>query len=211
MEPAVIAAIITGSCAVTAASIGGLIANRRKKTAPKPVPEKECEATEGVRIKKWDNSLESQMIVDAKEELFLCGYDLSRLLTNRVELLAAADRLRCVRLLAMDLDDESVRRLFSDTFGRPPGLDSLKHLGCFFMKQNIKIRTVRSPLTHISAKDMNTTLGRIQVGFIGYKASGYQSPCMELTPADIEWYDFYREQMELIWESGTPWQPKGPP
>lgn len=162
----------------------------------------------GLQLKKWDSNLEATMIAEAKEELFFCGYDLSRLLHHRVDILAASDKLKHVRLLAMNIDDEKVYAQFENTFGRPPGLDSIKHLGCFSSKPNIEIRMINYPLIiHITAMDMGTNTGGIRVGIPGYKKSGSEAPGMHLIPTDVEWYDYYKGQIELIWEAGNKWTP----
>ena len=149
------------------------------------------------------------MIAEAKAELFLCGYDVSRILANREEILIAADKVRRIRVLAMDMDNKMVREQFTATFGRPPGLKNLDHLNAFLSKQNIEIRTISFPMMiYATTKDVQGAAGRMQVGFLGYAKSGYNSYCLNLTPGDGEWYDYYKVQMELLWEQGTPWKPR---
>jgi len=170
----------------------------------------ESRETKGAQLKKWDKSKTGQIIEDAEDELFFCGYDLSRLLPHRAELLAAADRLKRIRLLAMDIDDARVREQIQSTYCRPPSLNSLEPLNYFLQKKNIEIHTVKFPVSfaiHVSARDMQSGTGQMRVMFLNYGPSGYDSPCVELAPADGEWYKHYKGQIELLWNQSSPWQP----
>jgi len=158
----------------------------------------------GARLARWKSGITRRVYVDVKKELFFCGGTLSRLISEREEL-KASNKSR-IRMLAMNIDDEAVLEQYTAAFGRPPSLDSIKHLEPFAAMKNVQIRTVDFPLTlHVSAKDIHTATGIIQICIRGYTKSGYSSPCMELSPADTEWYEYYKEQIELLWAQGTPW------
>jgi len=160
-------------------------------------------------LQKWEVGQTGTIIPNAKKDVFFCGCALSRLIPERANLLNVSSKIR-VRLLAVDVDDKAVCEQYKAIFGRPPERDSLKHLMQFTHKKNIEIRTVKTPLTiHIDASDMNTNTGFLRIIFLDYGPNGYDSPRMELTPADTEWYEFYKNQIELLWAQGTPWKPQG--
>jgi hypothetical protein len=161
----------------------------------------------GAQLKKRDDSLFGQMITASKEEIFFCGCDLMRLTPQRGNLLSLPDKVH-VRMLVMDIDNDAVSNSYKATFGRTPDMPSLTHLNWVLSRKNFEIRTVDFPLTvFVSAKDMHTATGNIQVSFRYFGEFGQSSPCVDLSPADTEWYDFYKNQIELLWARGTPWQP----
>jgi len=166
------------------------------------------DAPKGVQLSKWNNNLDGQIIKEAEEELFFSGYDISRLGLNREELLALSERIQ-VRLLAMNMDDKTVRELFEATFGREPGQKSLDHLRPYASKTNIKIHTIDFPMSiYVTARDINKATGRMQVGFLSYTKSGYNSHCLDLTTADKDWYDYYKTQIDLLWTASKEWTPQ---
>ena len=161
----------------------------------------------GAQLITWDTGTINKMITEAKKELFFCGAALSRLTSYRAELVAIPKTVR-IRLLVMDIDDEAVSSAYRATYGRPPELDSLSHLNWFSTEQNFEIRTVNFPITmYFSAKDMSTVNGAMCISFLefGNLRGGY--PSIDLTPVDKEWYKRYKNQIELLWEQGTPWEP----
>jgi len=160
----------------------------------------------GVQMKKQEDIQMDQFIADAKTELFFCGWALSWL--HRQKLLTMSSKVH-VRLLALDLGDDEAKNRCMTTFGRFPGLPTLEHLDWFAAKDNFEIRTTKFPVAvQISARDMRTATGNIQVAFQEYGAVGLDTPCIEFSPSDTAWYDFYKNQIELLWAQGTPW--KGP-
>ena len=150
------------------------------------------------------------IIAEAKEELFFCGWALSKQASFQQELLGASDKVH-IRLLVLDLNDENARNRCADTFGRTPILPSMEHLKWLSSKNNVKIRTVKSPVPmHISARDMRMNTGFIQVLFPRYGEVGADSdPCVDLYSAKSDWYDHFKDQIELLWAQGTPWNPQG--
>jgi hypothetical protein len=108
----------------------------------------------------------------------------------------------------MDVDDKAVANQFETAYDRPPDTASLEHLNWFTSKKgNFEIRVVKYPLPLIvSARDMCTGTGRIQVAFRYIAEVGWETPGVDLFPTD-ELYEFYKNQIELLWEQGTPWQP----
>ena len=162
-------------------------------------------ASKSTQLRTTEEFLTSKIITGAKEELFFCGWALSWLTSHRGELLAVSDNVR-VRILAMDLDDETARNACVSVFGRPPGLSSLSHLDWFSSKRNFEIRVVKFPVSmHFSASDMRMATGSIQVSFQEYGRIGLNTPCATIESSSTEWYDFYRNQIELFWEQGTLW------
>jgi len=162
---------------------------------------------EGVQLSRWNNNLDGEMIKEAEECLFFSGYDISRLGLNREELLGLPENIK-VRMLAMNMDDEKMRDLFEITFGREPGQKSLDHLKGYAKRPNIKIQTVDFPMSiYVTARDIHKATGKMQVGFLSYTKSGYNAHCLHLTPDDKDWYDYYKTQIELLWDQGTPWPP----
>jgi len=204
------------SSTVLAAIIGGLMTiaitlinkgNKAKKTAPITAnPPIIVSSAAGPQLTKWERSEIEAIISAAKEELFFSGTTLARLIPIRRKIFALPDKIR-IRLLAENVDDKTILESHTATFGRRPGVFSLEPLTNFERKTNIEIRTAKHliPLV-ISAKDMNTSAGDIHVAFPSYGESG-DSACVALTPNDADWYDFYKNQIELLWEQGIPWQP----
>ena len=122
--------------------------------------------SEGTRLRKWEDGKTNALITGAKEELFFCGYDLSRLLHHRIPILEASNKVKRIRLLASDIDDKAVCEQFTATYGRTPSLGTISHLKHFSSNRNIEIRTISFPMIlHVSAKDIHTTAGKMQVGF----------------------------------------------
>lgn len=159
----------------------------------------------GYSIGKQEDQQMDQIITEAREELFFCGWALSWL--NRQKLLTISNKVH-IRLLALDLSNEEAKNSCIATFGRPPGLPTLDHFDWFSSRDNFEIRTTKFPVAvQISARDMQTATGNIQVAFQEYGAIGYDTPCIEFVPTDTEWYDFYKNQIELLWAQGTPWTP----
>ena len=163
--------------------------------------------SEGVRLKKQRSGMTSQLIAGAKEELFFTGAAMADLISERKEIFALPEKVR-IRLLVTDFNDEILIKNRSEVYGRPPAFMFLNHLDIFSSKQNFEIRTVNFLLiTYYAAKDMHTKAGYIQVSFPNYGESGRGYPRVELTPTDVEWYEHYKTQIELLWAQGTPWPP----
>jgi len=172
------------------------------------VEEIRASGREGTQLRKCNIVDEAEIIEKAKEELFFCGSDLKGVWYNCSTLHAKSDHLKRVRLLAMNIDDKKVHKQFENTFGRNPSMESIRHLRRLVSQKNIEIRTVDFPLTiKVSASDIHTAIGEIQVGLIGYHQSTHDIPCIDVTPSNTEWYDYYKNQIELLWAQGTPWPP----
>ena len=148
-----------------------------------------------------------KMIAEAKECLFFCGNAPANLVSLAPELINLSDRVK-VRILVADIEDENVVKIHYAINGREPEMLSLSHLKKYAQKANFEIRLMNCPMvTHMSAKDVNTASGQIHVSyaFFGEKMTAF--PRVDITPADTEWYAFYKEQIELLWAQGTPWTP----
>jgi len=146
-----------------------------------------------------------RMIADAKESLFFCGNAPANLVSLAPELINLSDRVK-VRILVADIEDENVVKIHYAINGREPEMLSLAHLKKYTQKANFEIRLMNCPLvTHMSASDVNTASGQIHVSFAFYGEKMTAFPRVDVTPADTEWYAFYKDQIELLWEQGTPW------
>ena len=160
---------------------------------------------EGTQLVKWNRDETGHIINDAEEELFFCGWSLSRLPVHRDTILKLPAEVR-MRLLATDVTDVSVLEQCRTAFGQYPtikSLDQLKQLSC---RNNTEIRIVKYPLPLImAARDMSRRQGHITVAYRCIESTA--SACMELTPTDTDWYEFYKSQIELLWAQGTPWPP----
>jgi len=163
-------------------------------------------ASKGVLLTKPNDSITGNQIAEAKEELFIGGWSLSRFIAQDEALYALPNTVH-IRLLVMDVEDETVCNNCKTIYGRFPRLMSLKHLEDFSSK-NLEIRVLKfPPPLVVIARDMCTSKGYIQIIYRYFGEFGVRSPCVHLTPNDADWYDFYKNQIELLWEQGTPWQP----
>jgi len=161
--------------------------------------------SKGMRFTKQRDGQTGELIAEAKEELFFVGWSLSRLTPYRMH--NVSDKIR-IRLLTLDLSDENACNSCVTAFGRPPELASLNRFDCFCSKENFALKTVKFPISiHVAARDMKTVDGRIQIAFLEFGKTGYETPIIELSPADTELYEFYKNQIELLWAQGTPWTP----
>lgn len=148
-----------------------------------------------------------QMVAEAKKDLFFSGPTLPNLIILESELLNLSEQVH-VRLLAMDIEDEAVMKNYVATFGQDLSLSSLKHLNRYLEKVNFEIRTVKFPLiVHISARDIDAANGLIHLTLPEYGNVTTNSPRVNIVPTDIEWYNFYKNQIELLWAQGAPWSP----
>ena len=162
----------------------------------------------GYQLKKRNKCKNTgEIIQGAKNDIFLCVSSLSRLLPCR-EMLMEASKTVKVRLLVMQSENENLYMESIKTVGRPPELKDLSHLEAYQRNPNIEIRTVDFPLyTFFNASDVDSPNGYMNIEFLLYGKMTYQSPFVELRPADAMWYPAYRNQIELLWEQGTPWEP----
>jgi len=164
--------------------------------------------TESMRLRKWEISSTGQIIAEAEKELFFSGWTLiGRIAPYQEELLAMESNIR-IRMLIANLNNEAVHSGIKNTFGRSPKLKSLDYFNCFAAKQNIEIRTVNFPMAmFINARDIHTRNGRLTVAYQDFGEDDYDSPLIELTRTEADWYDHYKSQIELLWAQGTPWPP----
>jgi hypothetical protein len=159
------------------------------------------------KLSTRSNDLTGQMIAEAKKDLFFCGCSLNMLIPHRGALLDVSDKVH-IRLLVMDASDQDVRDCHKTVFGRLPPSKSLDHLEVFAQKKKLEIRTTKYPLTMVvSAKDISSSTGAMQITFQEYGKEAYNTPCVNLAATDVEWYDFYKNQIKVLWEESTAWNP----
>ena len=200
------------------------VPNGARSAIRNPIQQVGSSVPGGAQLIKWERDEMGHIVgktdeIKATEELFFSGNGLARIITLRETLCALPDTVH-IRLLTSDTRLDSVRYYHKRIFDRPLEAthENLVNLANVFAEANernvregkkkkLDIRTVDFPITSIiSARDMSTATGLIQVAFPDYEKVGSIFPCVELNPGDA-WYKHYEEQIELLWAQATPWAP----
>jgi len=72
---------------------------------------------------------------------------------------------------------------------------------------DVEIRTVDFPLGHrLIAINPELVSGTLYIANYPFRVSGGSRPKFVIDATDGKWYDFYKEEFNLLWNSGTNWQ-----
>lgn len=70
----------------------------------------------------------------------------------------------------------------------------------------LEIRTIQHPISHsIIAKDPETALGIIYIQSYSFKVATGSRPKFVLRRKDGYWYEWFKEELNNLWESGIDW------
>lgn len=159
----------------------------------------------GIVVKpRFDTTPISVIVLEAKQLVFISGIHLGSIIQNRSTLLKLADQGVKIQLLAMNLENHELYKIYSLM-----ALDriniSLKHLESFDGYPNIEIRILDSIMpTMFVARDIGESSGYIKATHWFYKTHADNAPCIEVTKSDAGIYEQYADQIKLLWDDGKP-------
>jgi|YNPBryantNP2012_1023418.scaffolds.fasta_scaffold19505_1 hypothetical protein len=71
----------------------------------------------------------------------------------------------------------------------------------------LQIRTIKNPLAYGAiAINPDSPLGVLYLEHYPYKVPGGSRPKLVLRATDGQWYEFFREEIRILWENGIDWQ-----
>lgn len=75
---------------------------------------------------------------------------------------------------------------------------------------HLEIRTTQHPLAYgaIVINPQSFADGRIYIENYGYRVKSEGFPIFSLSPAQGEWYEFYRQELALLWDDSIEWECK---
>lgn len=125
-------------------------------------------------------------------------------------LLESRTNLTKIRMLILNTDDANLLKAYEDMRGFPLDEPSSRLLKRFLGVSNAEIRVIDSltPVMFVST-DMDRTYGYIKAEHFfndRRKNKNSEFPNIELTPDDDDWYNIYRNQIEVIWDRAKPWK-----
>lgn len=152
--------------------------------------------------------------------VWMIGVTLSRTIKTQYSLLEhKLARGDSVRILLVDPAGEGVEMAvmreyggrFDTERGRQLIRDSLSDL-CVLKKampDKLEIRTINHPLGFGGiAIDPDTSKGVLYLEHFSYKMPGGSLPKLVLSAPDGRWYQFFKTEMQTLWENGTTWECK---
>lgn len=72
---------------------------------------------------------------------------------------------------------------------------------------HLQIRTIQNPLSYgVIAINPDSPLGVLYLEHYPYKVPGGSRPKIILQAKDGRWYEFFREEIHLLWENGMDWR-----
>jgi len=150
----------------------------------------------------------SDLIKQAKTEIFFSGFTLTLLMPEIGTLLEKAKAGVKVKILFVDLEDKELVRAYEKIEGYE--FDELSHTQfkrCL-NKSNIEIRVINFFMpVDFAAIDMDKNDGYIRAHHRFSNSLSKEHPNIELTRAN-KWYDDYNKQLNTVWSKGTPWNGK---
>lgn len=157
----------------------------------------------------------------AARELMLVGVGLVRTVrTYYSEFERAASGGHDVRILLVDPRSEAARYTESRVYGRADvdrnrreisgTLQDLAHLRARGANR-LQVRTVdHVPSFGATAVNASAADGILYIEYYPYRTRDEARPVLALRPRDGYWYDFYKQQLQLLWDTGTDWTPELP-
>jgi hypothetical protein len=125
-------------------------------------------------------------------------------------------RGRTVRVLVVHPEDSIIQVSETRSYARSSvdrarqeilaALDDFCRLREKFPRQ-VEIRTILYPLGHGTfGIDIDSSQGRLYIANYPYKTPGGSKPKFVLTAKDGQWYDFYKQELLLLWNHGVEWK-----
>jgi hypothetical protein len=168
---------------------------------------------------KFPSNFEEEL--EKSEELWLIGVTLSRTLKTHYSLLERklrrGDSIKIILVnpetggigaetAEMRVYERSdVERLRSQIRGILADLCSLQKVS----PNQLEIRTVNYPLGFGAfGLDLETADGILYLEHYPFKMPGGSIPKFVLQAKDGRWYDFFKLEMQMLWEKSVPWQCK---
>ncbi|MEW5871780.1 MAG: hypothetical protein AB1894_21105 [Chloroflexota bacterium] len=174
------------------------------------------EEAQSIFRKKWPEDDLDLALREAKNA-FLIGVSLRRTFGDYYALLE--DKLQrgdTVRILVLDPNSAAVeaiaKRVYKDvSIERSRGSikDSLRSMHHLKLRTGgkLEIRVTDYPVTIGGIlTDPNTTHGKLFLENYTYKMRDIDLPKILLQSKDEQWYEFYKSQMDTLWENGTAWE-----
>lgn len=88
-------------------------------------------------------------------------------------------------------------------------MDSIRYL-CELQESGpgtLEIRTIAHPLGHgVVATNPKTASGTLYIQNYPFRTEGGSRPKFVLKPGDGQWFDFYKAELENLWNAGTVWE-----
>ena len=98
-------------------------------------------------------------------------------------------------------DVAQVRRQIQESLGYLSKLKAIK-------PDKLQVRTIENPLIRgFTAINPDTTSGVLYIEEYAYQTIGNALPRFILRAKDGGWYDFFKSELENLWNSGTDWAP----
>ncbi|MCB9444042.1 MAG: hypothetical protein H6669_07380 [Ardenticatenaceae bacterium] len=150
------------------------------------------------------------------KELWVVSVRMSYMLNNYYSLLETVLKEGAtVRVLLVNPDDKSFEYALGRSYAssgiehnRAISHGNLEHL-CGLQSlapDRMEIRTVNSPLTFgASLIDPDSSNGMIYLKHYAHKTPGGAKPAFVLTRKNKQWYDFFRQEIGLLWNDGSAW------
>ncbi len=166
-------------------------------------------------LEEFPESLQNE--IEQAHELWIVGTNLRRTMVTYYSMLEQKlKRGDTIRVLVMNPDGESIEISVSRSYrpvdaetGRSNIRQTLNEL-CTLKEMspnNIEIRTLDYPL-HFGGFVMSpdSSSGSIYLEHYAFKMSAWDSPKLILRHQDRHWYNFFKTQIQTMWDSGTPWE-----
>jgi len=193
-----------------------LLANRY---AVKELSRKLSQTSESLFFKELSDSNFEADFENAKD-LWLVGVSLNVIVRLHYSLIERKLRAgHTIKALVVHPEGSAIEMAEMRAYGRPSIertkgeiLNTLRDL-CDLRRitsGKIEIRTIQHPLGHgVVAKDPDTATGIIYIQNYPFKTEGGSRPKFVLNARDGYWYDFFKKELNNLWENGVDWNCEG--
>lgn len=177
----------------------------------------ELEFGKGVRfLEHFSPSLQDDF--ESASDLWIVGVSLARTIRNNYSLMESKLRKgHSIHILLVhpngsasevaasrpypSTDVAQVRRQIQESLGYLSKLKAIK-------PDKLQVRTIENPLIRgFTAINPDTTSGVLYIEEYAYQTIGNALPRFILRAKDGGWYDFFKSELENLWNSGTDWAP----
>lgn len=172
------------------------------------------QSLDSILLKKFPATLESD--IEASKSLWIVGSNLGSTIPTLYSVLEnKLKRGDTVRILVIEPNSEA-SKLTTARIYRPMGagqfdnviLSTLQLFNSLRKEDNrkLEVRTINFPIAvGFFAINPESANGIIYLEHYSYKSATDQIPKVVLRPRDGYWFDFYKEQLEQMWNSSTDW------
>jgi hypothetical protein len=167
-------------------------------------------------FKGFPPSLETDF--EAAQELWLVGATLSKTITTKYRLIEEKLRQGCtLKILLIHPEGASLEIMASRYYApqnrllgvQASNIKNSLQLFCDLQKvapENIEIRTVRNSLAFgATAIDPNSSTGILYLEHYPFRTVSASLPKFILKASDGEWYDFFKREIQTLWDAGETW------